>query len=404
MPERDAWLIYAGAFVRAASVGVTGVTLAIFLHDRGLPIGATGLIIGVGLAGAACATLAVIRSGDRIGRRRSLIALSVVTALGYAALLAAPRLVVLLPAAFLGMVNGMGRDRGAAAVLEQAILPETTSVERRTWVLAWYNLLIDAGPAAGALAGALPGLLAQRWPIGIDAAHEITFGFCACAILASAIAYAALTDRVEVPAPVTSRRPAADRETRRVVHRLALLFGLDSLGGGFLSSALIGYWFFTRHGLSEGHVAVLFFAARVLNALSHVVAAWMARRIGLVNTMVLTHLPSSLFVMAAPAAPTAALAAALFLAREALVEMDVPTRQSYVMAIVPPERRTYASGVTSLTRTVAWAVGPSIAGVAMQQVTPAAPLIIGGALKIGYDLLLYAGFRRIRPPEEKEMK
>jgi predicted MFS family arabinose efflux permease len=185
------------------------------------------------------------------------------------------------------------------------------------------------------------------------------------------------------------------------VHRLAVLFGLDSLGGGFLSSALIGYWFFTRYGLSESNIAILFFAARVLNAVSHIVAAWLARRIGLVNTMVLTHLPSSLFVMAAPAAPTAALAAALFLAREALVEMDVPTRQSYVMAIVPPERRTYASGVTSLTRTLAWAVGPSIAGVAMQQVTPAAPLLIGGALKIGYDLLLYSGFRRIRPPEEK---
>jgi len=399
---RDAVLICVGAFVRAACVGVTGVTLAIFLHERGLAVSVTGLLIGIGLAGAACATLAVMRAGDRLGRRRSLALLAILTAFGYLALVSTSHLVLLLPAAFLGMVNGMGRDRGAAAVLEQAMLPETTTAERRTWVLAWYNLLLDAGHAAGALAGALPPLLASRLMMGIDTAHTLTFGVCAAALLVSAPAYLTLTDRVEVSAPRVMREPGTtDRQTRSVVHRLALLFGVDSLGGGFLSSALIGYWFFTRYGLSETHIAMLFFAARVLNALSHIVAAWLAKRIGLVNTMVLTHLPSSLFVMAAPAAPTAALAAALFLAREALVEMDVPTRQSYVMAIVPPEQRTYASGVTSLTRTVAWAVGPSIAGLAMQQVTPAAPLIIGGALKIGYDLLLYAGFRQIRPPEEK---
>lgn len=402
MPERNAGLICVAAFVRAACVGVTGVTLAIFLHDRGFHVGVTGLVIGVGLAGAACATLALMRSGDRLGRRRSLAMLSVLTALGYVALVSTSHLAVLLPAAFLGMVNGMGRDRGAAAVVEQAMLPETTTAERRTWVLAWYNLLLDAGHAAGALAGALPSILSGRLGIGIDAAHTMTFGVCAAAVIACVPLYLALTDRVEVLTPrVTNQPSAADRQTRSVVHRLALLSGLDSLGGGFLSSALVGYWFFTRYGLSETHIAILFFAARVLNALSHIAAAWLARRIGLVNTMVLTHLPSSLFVMAAPAAPTAALAAALFLAREALVEMDVPTRQSYVMAIVPPERRTYASGVTSLTRTIGWAVGPSIAGVAMQQVTPAAPLLIGGALKIVYDLLLYSGFRRIRPPEEK---
>jgi predicted MFS family arabinose efflux permease len=168
-----------------------------------------------------------------------------------------------------------------------------------------------------------------------------------------------LSKRVEV-----SRRDAAvplgdgDSRSRNAVARLALLFGIDSLGGGFLSSALIAYWFFQRYGFSEPQLAVLFFAARTLNAASHVAAAWLARRIGLLNTMVLTHLPSSLLLMAAPAASSGALAAGLFLGRESLVEMDVPTRQSYVMAIVPPDRRTYASGVTNLTRTIGWAVGP----------------------------------------------
>jgi hypothetical protein len=147
-----------------------------------------------------------------------------------------------------------------------------------------------------------------------------------------------------------------DARSRRVITRLALLFGLDSIGGGFLSSALIAYWFFQQHGTSEAALAMLFFAARLQNAVSHVAAAWLAARIGLVNTMEWTHLPSSLFLVAAPAAPTASIATGLFLAREGLVEMEVPTRQSYVMAIVKPDDRTFASGVTNVTRNVAWAL------------------------------------------------
>jgi predicted MFS family arabinose efflux permease len=194
----------------------------------------------------------------------------------------------------------------------------------------------------------------------------------------------------------------SDWQTKSAVAKLALLFGIDSIGGGFLSSALIAYWFFERYGFSEGQLAVLFFAARSLNAVSHVAAAWLARRIGLLNTMVLAHLPSSLLLMIAPAAPSGAVAAALFLGRESLVEMDVPTRQSYVMAIVPPHRRTYASGITNLTRTIGWAIGPPIAGFVMQNVVLAAPLFIGGGMKIVYDIVLYRSFRHVRPPEEQD--
>ena len=181
--------------------------------------------------------------------------------------------------------------------------------------------------------------------------------------------------------------------------KLAALFGIDSIGGGLLGSALIAYWFFRRYGLSETQLAMLFFSARMLNAASHVMAAWLARRIGLVNTMVFTHLPSSLLLMATPLAPSGAAAAILFLAREALVEMDVPTRQSYVMAIVRPSERTFASGVTNVTRIVAWAIGSTLAGSIMQQML-AAPLFLGGTLKIVYDVALYRAFRHIRPPEE----
>jgi predicted MFS family arabinose efflux permease len=185
------------------------------------------------------------------------------------------------------------------------------------------------------------------------------------------------------------------------VRALAALFALDSLGGGFLGSALVAYWFFERYGLSEEQIAALFFAARGLNAVSHLGAAWLAGRIGLVNTMVFTHLPSSVFLMAAPAAPAPGLAAGLFLAREGLVEMDVPTRQSYVLAIVRPEERTYASGITNLTRNLGWAAGPFIAGAVMQHVALAGPLLIGGSLKILYDVLLYRSFKNVKEPEQR---
>lgn len=349
----------------------------------------TGLVIGAGLAGIALMTVVVTLTADRLGRRRTLMVLSVLTAIGYIAAASFSRFAWLLPAAFLGMLNGMGRDRGPTGTLEQAILPETTDAGHRTWVLAWYNLVLDCGHAFGGLAAALP------------ASHRLMFGLCAASGLVCIVPYASMSKRVELAAaPAREQPPEEDRETRRAVTKLAALFGIDSIGGGFLSSALIAYWFFQRYGFSERQLAMLFFAARLLNAVSHVAAAWLAKRIGLLNTMVLTHAPSSVLLMVAPAAPTGALAAALFLGRESLVEMDVPTRQSYVMAIVPPHRRTYASGVTNLTRTVGWAVGPPIAGAVMQYVGLAVPLFIGGGMKILYDVVLYRSFRHLRPPEE----
>jgi predicted MFS family arabinose efflux permease len=263
--------------------------------------------------------------------------------------------------------------------------------------------VLDTGHALGALAATIPTLLVRFLAVSPDFAHRLTFLVCAGAMLLCVIPYLALTPRIEVGGR-TNERPdirSIDVRSKRVIRRLALLFGLDSIGGGFLNSALIAYWFFQQYGTSEADLALLFFAARVLNALSHVAAAWLARRIGLLNTMVWTHLPSSLFLIAAPVSPTATIAAALFLAREALVEMDVPTRQSYVMAVVRPTERTFASGVTNVTRNVAWAVGPSIAGLVMQHIALAGPLMIGGMLKIGYDLLLYRAFRHVRPPEEE---
>ena len=400
--SRDAALIYAAAFLRSSTVGLVGVVLAIHLAEIGLSPVAIGLVIGAGLAGGAVATVLTGLRADAFGRKRTLVTLSVCAAAGYAALAASTSLAPILAVAFTGMLNGMGRDRGAASALDQAVLSGVAPASQRTWILAWYNLVLDAGHAIGALAAVTPTLLTQVVHLTPLEAHRLTLWLCAGAMLASVVPYLALTRQVEA-------EPTEEREARPIplsphsrlnVTRLAWLFGLDSIGGGFLNSALIAYWFFARYGTSEGELAVLFFAARTMNAASHIAAAWMARRIGLVNTMVFTHLPSSLFLMAAPAASSAAVAGGLFLAREALVEMDVPTRQSYVMAIVRPNERTLASSVTNVTRNVSWALGPAVAGAIMQHVALAGPLFIGGTLKIVYDLLLYLSFRRIRPPEE----
>lgn len=400
VPSRDALLIYAAAFLRSSTVGLVGVLLAISLAEHGVSVAAIGLIIGAGLAGIALVMAAVAVAGDRFGRRHVLMALAALMALGYVGAATFSHVIWLVPVAFLGMLNGMGRDRSAAGALEQAILPQTSAREHRTWNLAWYNLVLDIGHAFGALASAAPALAVAHLGWSSGGAHQTTLLLCAAAAAAAIVPYAFLSNAIEAERSPGSRPHAADTQTTHSVHTLAALFAIDSLGSGFLSTALIAYWFFERHGFSETDLAILFFAARLLNAVSHVVAAWLAGRIGLLNTMVFTHLPSSLLLLIAPATASGAVAAGLFLARESLVEMDVPTRQSYVMAIVPPEHRTYASGVTNLTRTLGWALGPPFAGLIMQNLAFGAPLLIGGSMKIAYDLLLYGSFRRMRPPEE----
>jgi MFS family permease len=401
--SRDAGLVCAAGALRAAAVSTVGIIIALHLARSGLSASEIGLVIGLGMAANAAATVLVGFHGDRWGRRRSLIGLGLLAGTGYMAIGLAASLPVFVLVAVTALVNGMGRDRGPASALEQALLPATTTNDRRTWTMAWYNVVIDSGHALGALAVMLPTLLVRAFELSDAAGHTWTFVACGVAVMLSTTPYLLLRPAVECvgPLPATTRPAAVDPDARAIVRRLMVLFGLDSVGGGFLSSALVAYWFFQRYGTSEVHLAWLFFAARVLNVLSHFAAAWIARRIGLLNTMVFTHLPSSVFLMLAPLAPSAGIAAALFLAREALVEMDVPTRQSYVMAVVPPSSRTYASGMTNVTRNAGWAVGPLVGGMAMQHLALAAPLLIGGTLKILYDLALYGSFRHLRPPEEQ---
>jgi hypothetical protein len=266
-------------------------------------------------------------------------------------------------------------------------------------------VLLDAGGALGALAGALP-LALQAWAgISLSVAYQyIFFGYAVLQLL-TAVLYLQLSPEAEAASGSLPNTPSPaagiSRESKAIVRRLAALFSVDSLGGGFLGDALVAFWFFRRFGIDEKQLGLLFFVVHLLNASSHLGAAWLSKRIGLLNTMVFTHLPSSLFLIAAGFAPTPTSAVFFFLLRESLVEMDVPTRQSYVAAVVKPHERTYASGMTNLTRTISWAAASSVAGTLMQNFTLSAPLILGGSLKIAYDFLLYRGFRKLRPPEER---
>jgi predicted MFS family arabinose efflux permease len=293
----------------------------------------------------------------------------------------------------------MGRDRGAALILEQAVLPSTTDDRGRTAVFARYNVLQDIGHALGGLFAAVPDLVVKHAGVSdvVDASRA-TLAIHPALLIVIVILYARMSRHVEG----TSAPVVVTDDTRRVLVRISSLFALDSLGGGFLATALLSYFFFERFGVGGDVVGLLFFTARILNAVSHLGAAWLATRIGLVNTMVFTHLPSSVLLLLIPFAPSWPIAAALFLVRESLVEMDVPTRQSFVMAVVRPEERTLASGVTHVVRMGAWAVAPFIASVLIRDPkNMAVPIMIGAAIKIIYDVTLWIAFRRVKPPEER---
>jgi MFS family permease len=401
--SRPLLVIYVAGFLRSLGVGLLGVILGVYLSRIGVSSMRIGFVIGAGLLGACAATAVVARAGGRVGYRSSLITLSLLAAVGGVALAVLPSFPILLLLIFIGMVNGMGTDRSAAFALEQAIIPGLVADRSRTWALSWYNVLLDGGGALGALGAVLP--LAVSAEIHVDLVAAYRYIFAGYVLLHAAVAalyllLPAQNDSLHPREPAT-QEPVVSRQSKKTIHHIAALFAMDAFGGGFLTDALVSYWFFQRFGITEQRLALLFFAVHVLNALSHLGAAWLAQRIGLVNTMVFTHLPSSIFLIAVPLASSPKLAVALFLLRESFVEMDVPTRQSYVAALVKPQERPYASGITNVTRTGAWAAAAALSGLVMQRLAFSAPLVIGGTLKIAYDLLLYRDFRHLKPPEEQ---
>ncbi len=393
-------LLYAAAFLRALAIGLMAVLIGLYCARLGFSAAQIGGVLSAALWGAALAALVTLVAGPRLPERAMLVALTGLPALGGALLVATDAFPIVLVAAFVGMFNVHGRDRGAIPILEQALFPATTTDADRTRVFAWYNVLMDGGYAAGGLLAGIPTLLEAWFGLGaLDALRLALSVFCVLYFGAMAL-YARLPAQAEQAKPVglSQLSPAS----RPIVVKISALFLLDAFGGGFIGTALFAYYFSEKFAAAAATVAILFSAGRLLSAFSHLAAAWLARRTGLVNTMVYTHIPSSFLLFTIVAADSFLWAAFFFLVREALNEMDVPTRQSYVMAVVRPEERLAVSGITNLVRSCGWAAAPVLAGAMMQGFGLGVPLVAAGVTKIAYDLLLWREFRKVKPPEERE--
>jgi MFS family permease len=394
--ERQRRILYAGAFLRALAVGLMAVLIGIYASRLGLSATEIGIVLSCALWGAALAALLTLLFGPRLSERTLLVSLCALPVLGGAVLVSADSFPVIAAAAFVGMFSVHGRDRGAIPIVEQVLLPATTGHGDRTRVFAWYNVLLDAGYAIGGLLAALPTLFEMSAGFSTLDAMRLTLALFCVLYAAAAVLYSRLPRSTTVPVSLGQLSP----QSRPIVTKISLLFLLDAFGGGFIGTALFAYFFAEQFAASAAQVALLFAAGRVLSAFSHLGAAWLAKRIGLINTMVYTHVPSCLLLFTIVASDSFAVAAFLFLVREGLNEMDVPTRQSYVMAVVRPEERLAAAGITSLVRSGGWALAPMFAGMMMQAGGLGLPLVFAGVAKLSYDVLLWREFRRVKPPEE----
>jgi MFS family permease len=394
----DGWLLFATGGVRNFAYGFLSVILALYLAALGLDANAIGVIFAAALAGGAVMTIALTAVADRLGRRRLLMVGAVLMALAGAVFALAEAPVLLAAAAVLGTISPSGKEVGPFLSIEQAILPETTSAERRTSTFAAYNLVASLAGAVGALAVGLPELLGLPALLGYRA---LVWGYVAGALVLLAL-FARLSPAVEAPAVDAAGPPSRGgvQRSRGIVARLAGLFALDAFAGGFIVQSLMAYWLFLRYGADPAQLGAIFFGTNLLSAVSFLAAAPLARRFGLLNTMVFTHLPSNVLLVLVPLMPSLGAAVALLLVRYLLSQLDVPTRQSYTMAIVDPAERAAAAGVLSVARNAGAALGPLVASPALVVPALGLPFIFAGGLKIIYDLAIWSVFRHVRPPEE----
>ncbi|MGH2500796.1 MAG: MFS transporter [Candidatus Limnocylindria bacterium] len=385
--------------LRTFAYGYLAVVLALYLAGLGYDPVAIGVVLAAAIAGSAAMTIVWTLLADRVGRRRTMVAMALLMVAGGLLFAHGGAYWILLLGAFTGTISATSSEVGAFLTVEQAILPQTAPAERRTWLFSIYATVANFAQAAGSLFAAGAGALASLVLAGADV-HRPLFVLYALVGLASALLFASLSERVEVARVEGARRLFGIHRSRGAVAKLAALFGIDAFAGGLIAYSVVAYWFALRWGLTLEELGVLFFAVNLLSGLSLLAAGALASRIGLVNTMVFTHLPSNLLLMAVPLMPTAGLAVALFLARMSISQMDVPTRQSYAMAIVDPDERVGTAGLTNVARTAASAAAPALSGYAFSVAALGLPFFVAGGVKIIYDLLVYAAFSRLRPPEE----
>ncbi len=311
---------------------------------------------------------------------------------------------MLLVAAVIGVISPSGNEVGPFLAVEQASLAQVTDDRERTRVLGWWNLAASFATAAGALVGGTAAaVLIGQGLVAAEAYRDVIVGYAVLGLLLAAL-FTRVSPAIEAPVvhDVTVARRLGLHRSQRTVARLSALFALDAFGGGFVVQALIAYWFQVRYGASPAFIGAVLFAANLLAGLSALMAARIAARIGLIRTMVYTHLPSNVLLILVPFMPTLELATLVLLVRFSISQMDVPTRQSYTMAVVDPDERSAAAGVTGIARSLGAAAAPIVSTPLVGVPALAAlPFVIAGSLKIAYDLLLYRSFRAMRPPEER---
>lgn len=404
----DGRILFLTRIVRMASYGLISVVLALYLKEVGLTVEQIGLLFTLTLLGSAGMSFTISIMADRAGRRRMLVLSALLMVLASAAFASTHSFLVLALAAIFGTISPSGSEVGPCQAVEQAALPQTTEEQHRTQTYAWYNLVGYLAAATGSLAS---GLLAQALQNGGVAAGDsyraaiVLYGGLGIALAAL---FTRLSPAIEAPppriavAPVHARKPRMMglHRSRNVILKWSAVSMLDSLGGGMVMQSFIAYWFSLRFGTSPALLGEIFFGVNLLAGFSALVAARIARQIGLLNTMVFTHLPSNILLMLVPLMPSLPLAIAALLARFSLSQMDMPTRQSYLAGVVDPDERSAAAGTAYTARALASSVAPSFTGLMLAASFFSLPFIGAGAVRVVYDLLLLRLFGAIKPPEE----
>ncbi len=399
--------LFAARAVRLFAYGLLSVVLALYLEAIGFSPLEIGALLTLTLLGDIAISLWLTTSADRSGRRRTLLLGSALVVLAAVVFLLTDQFVLLLLAATLGVISPSGSEVGPFLAVEHAALASAIDPRRRTRLFAWYNLTGAGSTACGALVGGWLAATLQHAGWTEVASYRPLFVAYGASGLILALLFAGLSRGVEVPAGASASASSRSgftaglHRSRGIVLRLSALFALDAFGGAFVLQSLLALWFHLRFGADPAALGTIFFFANLLAAVSALAASWMAARVGLIRTMVWTHLPSNVLLLVVPLMPTLETAVAVLLLRFSISQMDVPTRQSYTVAVVAPDERSAAAGVTGVARSVGAALPPLLAATLIgQESLRSLPFFLAGSLKIAYDLLLYRSFRRQRPPEE----
>ena len=406
--SKDGKLVLAARVTRTFAYGFLSIVLAIYLKLIGFNDIVIGLVLASTLVNSVIFTLIVSFYADRLGRRNMLVIYAALMSISGAIFLATEDYLALIAAALIGTINVTGSETGAFLSIEQALLPQTVSnVRKRNTIFALYNMAGTFAMSVGILLSGLPTILQHQF--GLSQIESIKPLFMLYSILGIIvmIIYFMLSKKIELTSDQIAKplTQALSPGTKKIVGKLSGLFSLDSFAGGFVIQSIVAFWFFTKFGLDLTTLSYIFSIAGVLTAFSFLAAARIADKIGLVNTMVFTHIPSNILLILVGFAPTLPLAIAFYLGRMALSQMDVPTRQSYIVSVVKEEERTASTGITNISRNISQAVSPSLTGYILQALPVlSAPFVIGGILKIAYDLALYLNFKNIKPAEEETGK